>query len=253
MTFAIARDNLPVHLHEATEEFFSAQHFKQPTTYVWIQFKRQNIHAEQALLDFIAQKESECIVVIRYPEVNNWKLGWVSLIDNKSHYKWMDIGNKYTNHTWAQLLWNHQHSNKSLQAFKSHFQQTQLQSILLSRVKQWKRYTLNTLHHSSNAGTFNGSMELCIELFLQVFVLTIIEKKGWLGISETGEWGSGARHFLLDEWNRIQPRGENYWLSVLRPLLLAIDSSGTMSSRYNDIRLPPLNLHITKDITDFAI
>ena len=165
----------------------------------------------------------------------------------------MDIGNKYTNHIWAQLLLNHQHSNKSLQAFKSHFQQTQLESILLSRVKQWKRYTLNTLHHSSSAGTFNGSMELCIELFLQVFVLTIIEKKGWLGLSETDDWGSGSRHFLLDEWNRIQPRGENYWLSVLRPLLLAIDTNETMSSRYNDIRLPPLHLHITKDITDFAI
>ncbi len=188
--FTIARENLPVHLHEATEEFSRLYTSKRSTTYVWIlKLKRQNPHAEQALLDFIAQKESECMVVIRYPEVKNWKLGWVSLIDEQSQYRWMDIGNEYTNHTWAQLLLNHhQATTTTARTFKSHFHQPQLQNILLGRVKQWKRYTLNNLHHSSSAGTFSGSIELCIELFLQVFVLTIIEKKGWLHFGETNDY-----------------------------------------------------------------
>ena len=56
---------------------------------------------------------------------------------------------------------------------------------------------------------------------------------------------------LLDEWNRIQPRGENYCWGTA-PIVTGTDS-WTMSSRYNDIRLPPLNLHITKEIIDFAI
>ena len=253
-TVAIARENLPVHLHEATEEFSRLYTSKPSTMYVWLlKLKYQNPITEEALLDFIAQKESECMVVIRYPDIKNWKLGLLSLIDGQAHYKWMDIGNQYTNNTWGQVLFNHQHSTKSLRALKSCFQQIHLQSILLSRVKYWKKYTLNTLHHSSGAGSFNGSLDLCIELFLQVLVLTIIEKKGWLGVSEKNDWGAGPQDFLLTEWNRVNPRGENYWLSVLRPLLLATDSNTTLSSRYKDIHLPALNLHITKNITDFAI
>ena len=90
--FALSRDNLPVHLHEATEEFSRLYTAKHPTLHIWIlKLKRQNPNIERSLLNFIAQKESECIAVIRYPEVKNWKLGLVTLIDGEAHYKWMAL------------------------------------------------------------------------------------------------------------------------------------------------------------------
>ena len=163
----------------------------------------------------------------------------------------MDIGNEYTNHTWAQLVLPS--STRSLPSLKNLFDSKQLKNILLHRTKSWKRHALSTLQETEETFSFDTSLELCTHLFLQCFVLTIVEKKGWLGVSESSHWGAGPRDFLLQEWNRIQPRGENYWLSVLRPLLLAMNSSRTLSSRYNDIRLPELQLQILKEITDKAI
>ena len=96
--FAIARDNLPVHLHEATEEFSRLNTSKQHNTYVWIlKLKRQNAQVERDLLDFIAKKSPNVSWSFGTPKstIGN-SAGWVWSMNNLTIDGWTSVTNIQT-------------------------------------------------------------------------------------------------------------------------------------------------------------
>ena len=262
----LSRDNMPTDLHECVAEFSRLFSSTQSSIVIWIlKLKEGSQHAEQDLLNFIASKEEQCLVVIGYPEVEQWKLGALFLQNDVGKYSWINIGNRRSNYTWAHLLMkHHQSEHKTIGSFAKAIEPTALADLLQYRIRHWKRHAIGFLESLSESET---AKEQCTTLFIQIFILMIVEQKGWLGISNSERptedslnhsdgwtnveaWGDGPKNFLLKEWERIQPRGENYWLNVVRPLLEGLSSTKEVSNQYKDIRLPHLNLRILDSLAE---
>lgn len=56
------------------------------------------------------------------------------------------------------------------------------------------------------------------KLLGQIVFLYFLQKKGWLGVSQTGKWGTGPRRFMAEQFQRIIANGGNYYNDFLQYL-----------------------------------
>lgn len=83
----------------------------------------------------------------------------------------------------------------------------------------------------------------------RITFLHFLQKKGWLGVPENGEWGSGDEQFMLNLFEKASPElKDDFVVSVLNPLFFdALDSDRTDkkdvfdSKVFGRIRVPYLN------------
>jgi len=83
----------------------------------------------------------------------------------------------------------------------------------------------------------------------RITFLHFLQKKGWLGVPENGEWGSGDEQFMLNQFETASPElKDDFVVSVLNPLFfdaLDCDRTGKKdvfdSKVFGRIRVPYLN------------
>lgn len=56
------------------------------------------------------------------------------------------------------------------------------------------------------------------KLLGQIVFLYFLQKKGWLGVSKVGKWGTGPRRFMAEQFQRVTANGGNYYSDFLRYL-----------------------------------
>ncbi|MBB1124658.1 Eco57I restriction-modification methylase domain-containing protein [Thiospirillum jenense] len=87
-------------------------------------------------------------------------------------------------------------------------------------------------------------VEFIKKLLGQLVFLYFLQKKGWLGVKQDGNWGSGARDFLRQLTNGAHGQYTNLFNDVLEPLLydtLATDRGHAAWCAQFNCRLPFLN------------
>jgi hypothetical protein len=86
-------------------------------------------------------------------------------------------------------------------------------------------------------------IDLAKKLLGQIVFLYFIQKKGWLGVTRDGGWGSGPHDFLKRLYAGEYARFDNFFDDVLEPLFyesLAADRDGAWDAQLN-CRIPFLN------------
>jgi len=85
------------------------------------------------------------------------------------------------------------------------------------------------------------------KLLGQIVFLYFLQKKGWLGVSQKGKWGTGPRGFMVEHFHRIVADGGNYYHDFLQYLFyeaLARERSHQPDPDYYDrfdCKIPFLN------------
>jgi hypothetical protein len=236
---------VPIAIHEGVRLIKRRYHPNQPTLPIWvIQCTSNDPHFKTQLFNELIKRDERFVIALAYPNTLVWQFGWVEKSDIEFTAALMPIGLHYMNQSWSQLLHSYNQTNhKSMNAFQRCVGVNQLERLILQRVKGWRKWALQILSKSHPTKTETEIVNtLSNPLYVQILILIILEQKGWLGIKSGQSWGTGSRSFLKEEWDRIQPRGDNFWMMVLRPLLLELNSNNTSIGRYAEIILPYLNL-----------
>lgn len=234
-----------IEIHEGVRLIKRRYHPHQPTLPIWVvQCTSTDPEFEMHLLNELIQQDERFVIALAYPDTLVWKFGWVEKSDLTFTSALMPIGQHYMNQSWSKLLHSYHYTNhKSMDTFQHCIGVNSLERLLLQRVKGWQKWALQLLSRShSSKSELDVINTLCNPLYVQILILITLEQKGWLGIKPEQYWGTGSTSFLKEEWDRIQPRGDNFWLVVLRPLLLELNSNHTSMGRYAELILPYLNL-----------
>lgn len=80
------------------------------------------------------------------------------------------------------------------------------------------------------------------KLLGQIVFLYFLQKKGWLGVRQGENWGTGSKNFLSDLFKQTSPQ-QNFFNDVLEPLFyeaLAIERRDNVYTRLN-VKIPFLN------------
>ncbi|MBN2734796.1 MAG: Eco57I restriction-modification methylase domain-containing protein [Methanomicrobiaceae archaeon] len=89
-----------------------------------------------------------------------------------------------------------------------------------------------------------SSSEFAKKLLGQIVFIYFLQKKGWLGVSKTGKWGSGRKDFLRAVFEKKFGDYENFFNDVLEPLFYNAFASSERDNDYYrtlDCRIPFLN------------
>ncbi len=259
--------SLPAHLQERVQLCNRLYTASYPDLNIWvIRFEEGRQESEQDLLRWLTEQTPNCIVAFSHPEVSSWNFGWLQLKHQEFLTGLMSISENFCNHTWARLL--HPLLSEPPRLFEQ-FQQSisfpHIETLLLQRVRHWQKWSIQVLQEQSNTSIQPDHLRY---LYLQTLTLFVFDQKQWLGIIEhTHNPHSNPeslepnpsqtlpQDFLLQEWYRIEPRMENYWLVCLRPLLQRLGHKQPNTGRYNELYLPFVNLRIfeTEFLTDTTI
>ena len=93
------------------------------------------------------------------------------------------------------------------------------------------------------------------KLLGQIVFLYFLQKKGWLGVEENSEWGTGSPNFMRDIFKANKVTGKNFFDEVLEPLFytaLNVDrrQQNDLYSRLN-LRIPFLNGGLFEQIDNY--
>ena len=86
--------------------------------------------------------------------------------------------------------------------------------------------------------------EFSKKLLGQIVFIYFLQKKGWLGVSKTGKWGSGRKDFLRAVFNKEFGSYDNFFNDVLEPLFYNAFASSERDNEYYsglNCRIPFLN------------
>jgi len=89
-----------------------------------------------------------------------------------------------------------------------------------------------------------SSSEFAKKLLGQIVFIYFLQKKGWLGVSKTGKWGSGRKDFLRAIFEKKFGDYDNFFDDVLEPLFYNAFASSERDNDYYrtlDCRIPFLN------------
>jgi len=90
----------------------------------------------------------------------------------------------------------------------------------------------------------------------QIVFLYFLQKKGWFGVFEGEEWGTGRKNFMREIFDVRQKYGENFFDDVLEPLFyeaLATDrGEEALYTKLNNCRMPFLNGGLFAPIGDYS-
>lgn len=92
------------------------------------------------------------------------------------------------------------------------------------------------------------------KLLGQIVFLYFLQKKGWLGVQRSEEWGSGARDFLRRLAEGKYGRFNNFFDDVLEPLFyetLATDRGAEAWCAHLNTRIPFLNGGLFEPLSDY--
>ena len=85
--------------------------------------------------------------------------------------------------------------------------------------------------------------EFAKKLLGQIVFLYFLQRKGWFGVKQNGEWGDGSKNFLRELFEKKHGDYQNFFNDILEPLFyntLAVDRSLDWSDQFN-CRIPFLN------------
>ncbi len=208
---------------------------------------------EKTLLEHLRLHDRKFLLALGEEGKSTWRFGWVEAMNSTDSENAVRSGlmtiEPSCSRTWSSLMHPYQQAeNHSMEAFQRCVSTRSLHQQLIQQIQHWKKYAIQHVKNSDQYQTTdlddaNIWQRYCNPLYLQVLTLVTLERKGWLGI-QNDQWGNGQTNFLYSEWKRIEPRGENYWLSVLRPLLRKHGPFDSTLSRYSDKQFAHLNLRI---------
>lgn len=90
----------------------------------------------------------------------------------------------------------------------------------------------------------------------QIAFLYFLQKKGWFGVEEGEEWGTGVKNFLRRVFERREKYGKNFFNDILEPLFydaLAKDrGSEAIYTQLNNCRIPFLNGGLFEPMNNYS-
>lgn len=97
------------------------------------------------------------------------------------------------------------------------------------------------------------SSDFAKKLMGQLVFIYFLQKKGWLGVSEYGEWGTGPKNFLRRVYNDSICNGENFFNDVLEPLFYEGFSKKASDNHFSELgyKIPFLNGGLFEPINNY--
>ena len=90
----------------------------------------------------------------------------------------------------------------------------------------------------------------------QIAFLYFLQKKGWFGVEEGKEWGTGVKNFLRRVFERREKYGKNFFNDILEPLFydaLAKDRGNeAIYTQLNNCRIPFLNGGLFEPMNNYS-
>jgi hypothetical protein len=209
---------------------------------------RKDLQREEEILRIWAQQHPQAFVIWNSQGKKIWKFGWLEQQDGHLQRCSLMMGLPQLKDATDHLL-NNFPKDISIDSLRRFFRQDNSRSVFSQQYSTWKNLAENILtpvFHEIAVTPINDSTVLIEQqrnhLFLQVMGIYFLQLKGWLGVLPNQAWGTGNRHFLTDEWERIQESQSNFWLLVLRPLIKSIYEGRGVGVQFGHIQLPHLSL-----------
>ena len=101
----------------------------------------------------------------------------------------------------------------------------------------------NPLLHSEFETKNINTIDFAKKLLGQIVFLYFLQKKGWFGVKRDAEWGTGAKNFLRQLFEKEYGDYENFFNDILEPLFyeaIARERDDNFYSRFN-CKIPFLN------------
>ena len=102
-----------------------------------------------------------------------------------------------------------------------------IEKVSIEFFEQYKQLFLTLAAHLKKQGFFRRNSKeetdqavsrFAKKLLGQIVFLYFLQKKGWLGVSEDGQWGEGSKRFMREQFEQIRAKGGNYFRDFLRYL-----------------------------------
>ena len=93
-----------------------------------------------------------------------------------------------------------------------------------------------------------------LKLLSQIIFLYFVQKKGWLGVPNNAQWGSGDRRFLANALKRSKDQSKSFYNAVLEPLFYEALATERNDCYYRnfDCRIPFLNGGLFEPINGYS-
>ncbi len=261
----IERPSIPFQIHDGVNNIIRRYIIGHQDLPIWlVQCKTLNSEFENALLRHLGTHDQQFLLALGEQGESTWRFGWVEVSNSTESEKKVRSGlmtiEPLCSRTWSLLMHPYQQTdNHSMETFRQLINTEPLQQQLIQQIQNWKKFAIQHVKRKDQYQTHGLDdmsiwQQYCSPIYLQVLTLLTLEKKGWLGI-QNDQWGNGPTDFLYSEWKRIEPRGENYWLAVLRPLLRRHGPFDSTVSRYSDKQFAHLNLRVldSERLTEHAV